>query len=79
MHTGGGVFYERVPIRETKRKNREETLNKIATRRNFQEEKTQNKRAAPYQNEKQRMTGIRRTSFHSCWKNYGLVGKRGSF
>jgi len=47
MHTEGGVFYERVPIRKTKRKNTEETLNKIATRRNFQEEKTQNKRAAP--------------------------------
>jgi hypothetical protein len=47
MHTGEGVFYERVPIRKAKRTNREETLNKIATRRNFQEEKTQNKRAAP--------------------------------
>jgi hypothetical protein len=39
MHTGGEVFYERVPTRKTKRKNREETLNKIATRRNFQKEK----------------------------------------
>ena len=47
MHTGGEVFYGRVPIRETTRKNREETLNKIATRKNIQEEKTQNKRAAP--------------------------------
>ena len=40
IHNGGRVCYGRVPIRETKRRKRKETLNKIAIRRNIQEEQT---------------------------------------
>jgi hypothetical protein len=41
--TGGTVFYGRGLIRETKRRKREETLNKIAIRRNIQEENLKQK------------------------------------